>query len=138
MDGTRLEITLKNYLDEKYDFINDRFEVVHSNLDKLESLRQDEHDIVVSMTNEIKYRTEEIDGIKKNAAACKTECLRRKDDFDERVISIVDPRITEKTTRLWITLITGAVIFLASVAGYLVDKVFFPDNTERVRVHRTR
>lgn len=133
-----MEISLKTYLDDKFNILNERFEVVHRKLDNLETLRQDEHDVVVALTKEIQYRTEEIDGVKRNADACKAECMRRKDDFDDRVVSIVEPMIVEKTSKLWITLITGLVIFLAGVAGYLIDKTFFPEQPERTRVHRAK
>jgi t-SNARE complex subunit (syntaxin) len=115
MEHTKLEITLKDYLEGK-------FSEVHQKLNNLETLRQEEHDIVISMARDIAYRSDEIDEIKKNATQCKIDCMKRKEDFDQRVISIVDPRITERITRLKMWIATAIIVLMVSIAGYVVDK----------------
>lgn len=119
MEPTKLEISLKQYLDEKFG------EVKHK-LDVLEILRQEEHDVVVSMARDVAFRSEEIIDIKKNIREYKSECMNRKTDFDERVIKVVTPIIDSTvysaTSKLWITIVTAAVVFLAGFASYVVDK----------------
>ncbi len=126
MDNTVMEITLKQYLDE-------RFHEINLKLNNLEMLRQEEHDVVVSMARDIAYRSEDIVDIKKNAESCRSECQRRKSDFDKRVVDIVDPRIksavSESSSKLWIAFTTAVIIFLFSVAGYVIDKLLFPEET---------
>lgn len=85
-----LEINLKDYLDE-------RFSALDCKLNKLDQLRQHEHDIVISMSKDISQQYEEIKSIKLNAVQCRANCDRRKEDFKKNVVETVTPMITSAT-----------------------------------------
>ena len=115
-----LEISLKDYLDE-------RFSALDCKLNKLDQLRQHEHDIVISMSKDISQQYEEIKSIKLNAIQCRSNCDRRKEDFKKSVVETVTPMITSATLGVKIWAIVPALMFLLGVTAYIIkDYVMTP------------
>jgi len=114
MENTKLELSLKTYLDEKFQEINCK-------LTKLELARQTEHDVVVSACKDISFQQDEIRSIKLNAIECKDHCNRRKSDLEPTVIAIVDPRIKAANGKLKMWLIGSVGFFLLTVTAYVVS-----------------
>ncbi len=117
------DISLKEYLDEKFLDINKK-------LAGLDQAGREEHDIIISLSNDISHQYDEIKELKLNAIACKEYCNRRKDDFDKNVRKIAGPMVDSATLRIKIWAATSILIVLAAATAYVVkDFIMAPVKT---------
>jgi tetrahydromethanopterin S-methyltransferase subunit G len=133
MEESKLNVTLKVYLDEKFENMEKRFDIIDQKVNLLDSKISQEHDKILSLEKDVSYFTSELHSVKKEHKECLENCTRRKADIDDRISALLEPRIKEAVANLRIWIISTAATALLALVAYLVINFFIPavKNTEQ-------
>lgn len=126
MEDTKLNVTLKSYLDEKFENVDKRFDIIDQKVNMLDEKISKEHDKILSLEKDLSYFNIELHNVQKEHKECLDTCNRRRSDIDKKIMILVEPKIKEAISGLRIWIISGVVTILLALVAYLIINFFTP------------